>query len=140
MIVRMDRALAALLALSAAAVAAGCGGGTRHQQTTPPVTEQVRQALVASLNNPSLPAMTDAQRPRLPFTAVASCSGPDGGGAGQYQCQTTPRGPDGIDSITVQVRSNGQWSTQPLAVKARLRGHSTSAVTGLWGVGVQLPH
>jgi hypothetical protein len=135
----MERVVAVPLALIATAATGGCGGGSGHQQTIPPVTEQVRQALVASLQNPSLPAMSDAQRPRLPFTAVASCSGPDGGGAGQYRCVTTPRGSRGVRLITVEVKNNGQWSTQPLPVQARLHGRPTSAVTGLWGVGIELP-
>jgi hypothetical protein len=125
-----------------AAVASGCGGGTKQPQggvPMPPVTQQVRHALVDSLRNPSLPAITDAQRPRLPFIAVAGCSRPDGGGAGQYQCATTPRGADGMRSITVQVDNKGQWSTQPLTVRTQLHGRPTSAVTSVWGVGIQLP-
>jgi hypothetical protein len=137
----MDRVLAALLVLIASAVVVGCGGGSGHQRTgvpSPPVTEQVRQALLDALHHPSPPTMTDAQRPRLPFTAVAACSGPKSGGVGRYRCVTTPRGTDGIRSVLVRVRSDGQWSTQPLTVTARLHGHRTRAVTGLWGVGIQM--
>jgi hypothetical protein len=142
MIDHMHRVLIALLALIASAVAAGCGGGTGHQQTgvpTPPVAEQVRHALRDSLKSPTLPAMTDAQRPRLPFTAVADCSGPAGGGAGRYRCLTTPRKTHGIRSIIVQVRSDGQWSTQPLAVETTLHGRGTTAVTSVWGFGIRMP-
>ncbi|HVP03703.1 MAG TPA: hypothetical protein VMT10_14125 [Solirubrobacteraceae bacterium] len=133
---------AALLALTASAAAAGCGGGTSPQQTAAPalpVSEQVRQALLDSLHGPSLPEMADAQRPRLPFTAVAGCSGPAQGGAGQYRCVTTPRGIHGVRAVTVRVSSNGQWSTQPLQVEARLRGHATRAATSVWGFGIRLP-
>ena len=138
----MRRALIGLDALAALVVAAGCGGGTTREQAnvaTPPVTEQVRQALRDSLKGPVLPDMTTAQHPRLPFVAVAGCTGPTGGGAGRYECATTPRGGHGIRSITVEVRRDGRWSTQPLTVQARVHGHRATAVTSVWGFGIRLP-
>jgi hypothetical protein len=126
-----------------AAAASGCGGGAKHQEggvPAPPVTEQVRQALLDALRNPALPEMRAAQRPRLPFVGVTACTGPTGGGAGRYECATRPRGRHGIRSITVNVTPDGKWSTQSLAVDARVHGHRTSAVNfGLGGVGIQVP-
>jgi hypothetical protein len=126
-----------------AAVASGCGGGTKQQEggvPTPPVTDQLRQALLDALKNPALPDMSAAHRPRLPFVAVTTCTGPIGGGAGRYECATSPRGRHGIRSITVNVARDGKWSTQPLAVHATVHGHRTGAVNfGLWGFGIRLP-
>jgi hypothetical protein len=123
---------------------AGCGGGAkRHEQragaATPRVTEQVRQALADSLKRPFSPNMSTAQLPRLPFVAVASCAGPVAGGAGSYRCVTTPRGAHGMRSVTVRVKSDGSWSTQPIRVPTGVHGHGTPAVTAIWGAGIQLP-
>jgi hypothetical protein len=137
----MHRALMALGALAATTLASACGGG-KHQQSsapTPPVIEQVRQALLDSLKIPALPDMTTDQHPLLPYTAVGACVGPTGGGAGRYQCATTPRGRRGVRSITVQVRGDGEWSTQPLTVWATLHGRRTTAATSLWGTGIHIP-
>ena len=130
-----------LIALGALLIAGGCGGGgPRHsppRAATPPVAQQVRAALLESLSRPALPDMTTAQRPHLPFVAISACSGPAGGAAGRYRCATTPRGRRGLRSVTVQVKRDGTWSTQPLTVT--LRGRRTTAVTSVWGTGIRMP-
>jgi hypothetical protein len=126
-----------------AAVATGCGGGTKRQEggvPTPPVTDQVRQALLDALKNPAVPDMRAAQRSRLPFVTVTACAGPTGGGAGRYECATSPRGRHGIRSITVNVTRDGRWSTQAPSSHARLHGDRTAAVNfGLSGFGIRVP-
>ena len=136
----MARALLASAAVIAALLMTACAGGTKHDpsDTAQPVSEQVRQALVDALDHPALPDMSAAQRPRLPYVDVGVCVGPSGGGAGRYRCTTTPRGPDGVRSISVQVGHDGAWSTQPLTVRATLHGRSTTAATSVWGTGIHL--
>jgi hypothetical protein len=136
----MRRVLMLLGAL--AAVTSGCGGGAKQQEggvPTPPVTDQVRQALLDALKNPALPDVSAEQRPRLPFVTVTACTGPTGGGAGRYECATSPRGRHGIRSITVNVTRDGKWSTQPVTTDARSHGHTSAVNFGLAGFGIRIP-
>jgi hypothetical protein len=138
----MARALSASTVVIATMLVSACGGGgTKHDQphTAQPVSEQVRQALVDALKSPALLDMSPAQRPRLPYVGVGVCVGPQQGGVGRYRCTTTPRGPHGVHSISVQVRRDGAWSTQPLTVRATLYGRPTTAETSVWGAGIHLP-
>jgi hypothetical protein len=138
----MARMLAALGSVTAVMVIGACGGpGPRRESpaSARSVSEQVRQALLGVLESPALPQMATARRPRLPYSAVRACVGPPQGSAGRYRCATTPRGPRGVRSVAVQVRSDGEWSTQPLPVETTVSGHSATAVTSVWGTGIQLP-
>jgi hypothetical protein len=138
----MTRTPAASVAVIAALLVTACGGGaTKKAQPDEArsVSQQVRQALLDALKKPALPDMSAAQRPRLPYIAVGSCVGPPQGGAGGYRCTTTPRGPHGVRSITVQVERGGAWSTQPPTVRATLNGRPMTAATAVWGAGIQLP-
>jgi hypothetical protein len=116
---------------------AACGG-SKHQpppQEPPPVAEQVREALLNALGSAALSHLTPGQRPKLPYSYVTACSGP--GGPGRYRCHTTPQGHDGLRSVDVDVKANGQWSTKPLTVELTTHGHRGRAVTGVWGVGIR---
>jgi hypothetical protein len=112
---------------------AGCGGASQEQAASTsvlPVSVQVHDALTSALRH-SPPR-------RLPYVAVAACTGPATGGAGRYRCQTTPRPQRGVREVKVVVRSNGTWSTSPMPVVGVINGHHATAMSGLWGV-IHLP-
>jgi hypothetical protein len=124
-----------------AAVLGGCGGSHRSAgpaAAPPPVADQVRDALMNALREPAAPLA--AQRTRLPYRAVAGCTGPSAGGAGRYRCRTAPRGPHGLRELAVDVRADGTWSTAPVPVSRMFRGHRRPAVSSVWGTGIRLPH
>jgi len=140
---RALRRLGSVAVIVTALLIGACGGGhANHRERpepAPPVKEQVREALLGALGTPAFTGLTAAHRPRLPYGAVASCKGPADGGAGRYRCVTTPRGRHRLRSVDVQVKSDGQWSTRPLHIETTFRGRRLSAVTAVWGVGIQLP-
>ena len=119
-------------------VCGGCGGGgSKTAPPTPPVAEQVREALSGALGSPALTGVVPAQRPQLPYTAVRACTGP--GGAGRYRCTTTPRGRRGVRIVAVRVKPDGQWSSEVLTIALNQRGRRMAARTAVWGVGIRFP-
>jgi hypothetical protein len=139
----MRRVPAIWCVVSAAALAAGCGGASHNPAAAappaPPVAEQVRDALRGALHNPlTVPAIVTA-RPRLPYAAVSGCTGPAGGAAGTYRCATTPLDPGGVHTVTVDVHRDGRWATHPIPLQTTIRGHRTTAMTGVWGFGLRMP-
>jgi hypothetical protein len=129
-------------AVFVAAVLGGCGGSHRTADpppaAPPPVAEQVHDALMNALREPAAPLA--AQRTRLPYRAVAGCTGPSAGGAGRYRCRTTPRGPHGLRELAVDVRADGTWATAPVPGSSMFRGHRRPAVSSIWGTGIRVPH
>jgi hypothetical protein len=102
-------------------------------QPPPPLTQQVHDALLAALR-----ADPSASQAPVPYSDVGVCTGPTAGGAGAYRCATTPRGPSGVRSVTVDVRADGGWAARPLPAQTTLHGRRTIAQTGVWGVGLRL--
>jgi hypothetical protein len=133
----MQRLLRIAGAVLAPLLLLGCGADHRsagpHAAPPPPVAVQVRDALVTALHQPAAP------RARLPYRAVAGCTGPATGGAGRYRCHTTPRGEHGLRELAVDVRADGTWSTAPVPVTSVLRGHRRPAVSSVWGTGIRMP-
>ena len=137
----MQRLLGTTAAFLATALLLGCGGShdsaTSKAAPTPPVAVQVRDALMSALLQPA--ARLVPEPTRLPYLAVAGCTGPSAGGAGRYRCRTTPRGPHGLRELAVDVRADGTWATAPVPVSRMFRGHRRPAVSSVWGFGIRLP-
>jgi hypothetical protein len=139
----MRRVLLGVGVVAAAALVGGCGGGGQQRLPTPssapPVADQLRDALQAALHDQATASAIAEPRPRLPYAAVSSCMGPARGAAGTYRCATTPFGPRGVGTVTVDVQRDGKWSTRPIPVQTTIRGRRTTATTTVWGFGVRVP-
>jgi hypothetical protein len=134
------RTIVIVAVLASAPAAGGCGDGgqaTRPAPQPPTVARQVHDALQGTLDQaaPGLPS----GRPRLPFVAVGSCTGPAAGGPGSYRCATTPRGARGVRAISVDGRADGTWASEQFRVVTTLHGRRTPGRSAVWGTGIRLP-